>query len=223
MRRNWNHWEKWECVPAGMYNTLPPSNLTPEQAFKAYAEFLNDLSKFSSALEKVLSEWPVSCKQFLTNRSINRIAWLGQASMCCATGVPSKFKSGFSLLATEAQDAANALAEKYLKAWESEYRKLPHYFFPETETPAPAGMQNRILHYLKTWKWRGYEKGIPDEVPPELMRLNLAPSHKAIALAILKNDHSLSSLGYSQPVSPWYSVIKKIELENRNTMADPMF
>jgi len=47
------------------------------------------------------------------------------------------------------------------------------------------------------------------------MRLNLAPSYKAIALAILKNDHHLTSLGYSAPVSPWYNAIKKLEIESR--------
>lgn len=36
-----------------------------------------------------------------------------------------------------------------------------------------------------------------------------------IATAILKNDHALASLGYSQPISRWYGVLKKIEIEER--------
>ncbi len=48
---------------------------------------------------------------------MNRIAWLGQASMCIATGIPSRFRGGFYKL-TEAQQArANATALEYLNRW----------------------------------------------------------------------------------------------------------
>lgn len=48
------------------------------------------------------------------------------------------------------------------------------------------------------------------------MRLNLAPSYKAVAIAILKNDHNLISLGFSAPKSSWYDALKKMEIEKRN-------
>lgn len=62
----------------------------------------------------------------------------------------------------------------------------------------------------------GYPDGIPDVIPDELMRLNLAPSYKAIAIAILKNDHPLKSLGFEPNNSVWYSVLKRIEIEARD-------
>ena len=65
------------------------------------------------------------------------------------------------------------------------------------------------------WKAKGYPDGIPDSVPNELMNLNLAPSYKAIALAILQNDHSLKSLGMSSPKSEWYNTLTRIELKSR--------
>lgn len=74
----------------------------------------------------------------------------------------------------------------------------------------------RINHYVEKWKSRGYTEDIPDEVPKELMELNLAPSYKAIALAILSNDMYMTSLGYSTPTSEWYSYFKRIEIEQRN-------
>lgn len=76
-------------------------------------------------------------------------------------------------------------------------------------------MVEKISKYLSDWKKRDYDK-IPDEVPNEIMKRNLAPSYKAIALAILKNDHNLTSLGFSGKKSKWYSVFKKIEIEERN-------
>jgi predicted phosphoadenosine phosphosulfate sulfurtransferase len=43
----------------------------------------------------------------------------------------------------------------------------------------------------------------------------LAPSYKAIAIAILKNDHAMKSLGFSPIKSEWYSAYKRIEISQR--------
>jgi predicted phosphoadenosine phosphosulfate sulfurtransferase len=45
------------------------------------------------------------------------------------------------------------------------------------------------------------------------MALRKAPSYKAIALAILKND--ITDLGFTPPASAWYSELKRIEIEAR--------
>lgn len=76
-------------------------------------------------------------------------------------------------------------------------------------------MENKIRKYIKKWESQGYPDGIPDQVPEELARQNLAPSHKALAVAILKNDHNLLSLGFSAPKSKWYNAIKRIEIQGR--------
>jgi predicted phosphoadenosine phosphosulfate sulfurtransferase len=47
------------------------------------------------------------------------------------------------------------------------------------------------------------------------MRQNLAPSYKAIAIAILKNDLTFSTLGFTPPKSKWYMALKKVEIEQR--------
>lgn len=56
---------------------------------------------------------------------------------------------------------------------------------------------DNVQRYLRTWMSRDYEEGIPDEVPEVLAKENLAPSWKAIACAILKNDMLLTSLGFT--------------------------
>ena len=48
---------------------------------------------------------------------MNRIAWLGQAAMCYATGVPAIYRGGFNLLSKEQQDTANETALIYLNKW----------------------------------------------------------------------------------------------------------
>ena len=74
--------------------------------------------------------------------------------------------------------------------------------------------RQRISHYVNQWEGRGYDGGIPDEVPEGLD--DFAPSYKAIAIALLKCDMHLTSLGYSAPKSKWYMELKRIEIERRN-------
>lgn len=115
--RIYHPWWKWECYKSGFYNTTPPEGMDKESAELQYCSFLSDLNKFGAAMERVMKEWPHSCDQFLSNPGMNRIAWLGQASVCITTGVPSCFRAGFKLLEPHAQDAANALAAEYLDKW----------------------------------------------------------------------------------------------------------
>jgi len=106
----------WECEKAGFYKTTM-DGMTKKECEEAYAEFLSDSERFSDALAKLIKEWKHSCEHYLTNNSMNRIAWLGQAAMCYATKIPSTFRSGFNLLTKEQQNIANNVALKYLNIW----------------------------------------------------------------------------------------------------------
>lgn len=117
MTRIFHPWHKWECFRAGLYETCCPDGYTNESAKAAYRDFLADLPRFDSAIRRVLTEWPHSCQQFLTNDQINRVAWLGQASMCMDTGVPAIYRGGFSLLTPRQQNAANILADSHINKW----------------------------------------------------------------------------------------------------------
>jgi hypothetical protein len=114
--RIFHTYDKWECAKAGFYASKK-DGMTSEQCELAYAEFLRDQERFSNALECVTTEWKHSCEQYLTNRAMNRIAWLGQAAMCYATGVPSVFCSGFNLMTIDEQNKANEIALEYLNRW----------------------------------------------------------------------------------------------------------
>lgn len=118
--RIFHTWEKWECHKAGFYASKK-EGMTAEQCENAYAEFLSNDDKFRNALQGVLNEWINSCEHYLTNKAMNRIAWLGQAAMCYATGIPSKFCAGFNLLTNEQQEIANNIALEYLNIWMEKY------------------------------------------------------------------------------------------------------
>lgn len=114
--RIFHTYDKWECYKAGFYNTTHQS-LTKVQCEEKYRAFLSDTDRFSEALESVTTEWVNSCEHYLTNNSMNRIAWLGQASACYAMGIPAIFRSGFFLLTEQEQEKANQTALKYLNKW----------------------------------------------------------------------------------------------------------
>lgn len=117
LKRIFHTWDKWECYPAGFYDKRPKENLTGQQCEEIYRDLLRDIPLFESALARVIAEWRYSCEHYLTNESMNRIAWLGQAALCIAKGIPSCFRGGFNLLTEDEQYAANQSALKYLNLW----------------------------------------------------------------------------------------------------------
>lgn len=76
-------------------------------------------------------------------------------------------------------------------------------------------MRRRILDYISNWEKMGYSLGIPDVAPLRLEQLCRVPSYHRICIAILKNDHSLQSIGFSPKRSRYYDDLKKIELTKR--------
>lgn len=117
MKRIYHTWDEWECYPAGFYETRAPGGMDDEAAREAYREFLVDLPRFRAASLRLLDEWPNSCEHYLSNERMNRIAWIGQASMCLATGIPSRYRGGFMALTDEQQHAANLVALDALNEW----------------------------------------------------------------------------------------------------------
>lgn len=76
-------------------------------------------------------------------------------------------------------------------------------------------MKSKIRSYVSTWKKQGYPGDIPDSAPPRLEALGKAPSYRMICKAIMKNDISLASLGFSRQPCDAYNALKKIEIEGR--------
>lgn len=115
--RIFHTFDKWECAKAGFYSSRPPDGMTKTECENEYAVFLSNTPEFRKALRGVVKDWKRSCEHYLTNKSMNRIAWLGQASMCYAKGISSEFRAGFNLLSEDQQNTANQTAYKTLKKW----------------------------------------------------------------------------------------------------------
>ena len=114
--RIFHTYENWECYKAGFYATTHPS-LKESECKELYRDFLSDTPWFADSLQHVITEWKNSCQHYLTNASMNRIAWLGQAAACYSIQMPSTFRGGFSLLSEDKQKEANEVALTYLNKW----------------------------------------------------------------------------------------------------------
>lgn len=114
--RVFHTYDKWECYKAGFYNTTA-NGKTKAQCEQEYKELLTNEQEFRDALDFIINNWKNSCEHYLTNSAMNRIAWLGQASLCHARKIPSEFRSGFSLLTEDEQNKANTIALEYLNKW----------------------------------------------------------------------------------------------------------
>lgn len=114
--RIFHTFDKWECYKAGFYNNKK-EGWTDEQCENEYVRILTDLNLFASILEKVITEWKHSCEHYLTNKSMNRIAWLGQAAVCCHSGVPAVYSNAYYKLDKKQKNKANKVALSYLNKW----------------------------------------------------------------------------------------------------------
>jgi len=110
-------YEKWECFKAGFYETHPPKGMKEEDCEQTYADFLSDVNGFEIILNKIINEWKNSCEHYLTNDSMNRIAWLGQAALCYKYKIPSCYRGGYNMLSRQQQMDADKMALKYLNKW----------------------------------------------------------------------------------------------------------
>jgi len=118
MERIYHTWDKWECYPAGFYENHPKDkSLTDDACREIYRDFLADLNQFEAALTGLIADWKNSCEHYLSNERMNRIAWLGQAALCYAKGIPSIYRGGYNMLTDEQKKAADEMALKHLNLW----------------------------------------------------------------------------------------------------------
>ena len=115
--RIFHTFDKWECNKAGFYESKPPKGMKADDCKEVYRDLLANIPEFEAALDIVISEWRHSCEHYLTNAAMNRIAWLGQASLCAAKGIPSEFRGGWGLLTEEQQLQADHAALRALNKW----------------------------------------------------------------------------------------------------------
>lgn len=117
MERIYHTWDKWESFPAGFFNNNPPEGMSKKEAEQLYFELLSDSAEFARVLERIIVEWPYACEHNLTNKTLNRIAWMGQAALAYKYNIPAQFRGGYNLLTKQQQAEADSVALKYINIW----------------------------------------------------------------------------------------------------------
>lgn len=191
----WHHYLKWEDYHAGLYRTA--SGDSKKTILEKAIEFTGNHEAYGTAMLRVIEEWPVCSEHNLSDPGMNRRAWVGHAAACLEINSPDHVtREAWGHLTQEQQDLANAKADEAIKHWETR-------------------MRSKILEYVKKWEGRDYPNGIPDEIDANLEATGKVPSYKQICKAIMKNDVTLSSLGYTRPKSELYNTYKRIEISQR--------
>lgn len=116
--RIFHTYDKWECHKAGFYSPTK-EGWTHEECEDEFKRILSNQKLFGEILSKVIVEWKNSCEHYLTNTSMNRIAWLGQAAVCYHSGVPSRYSGAWMDLDKKTRNEADDTALIYLNKWTS--------------------------------------------------------------------------------------------------------
>jgi hypothetical protein len=114
------HHDLWECWKQGLYR----NGRKDESKVKQSLIILNSIENCGQSFQRVILDWHYSSQVHLSNKSINRQAWIGQASCCLNHGSnEDETKIAWNQLSTEEQNRANQIADYYIRKFEIEVMK----------------------------------------------------------------------------------------------------
>jgi len=114
--RIFHHHDFWEDYKNGLFKKRKTIQDNVQKSF----DILSDTQKTDHWFSR-LSEWKYSSELNLSNKSINRQAWIGQAACCMAHGSnEDETKIAWYKLTPEEQSRANAIADYYIVKFERE-------------------------------------------------------------------------------------------------------
>lgn len=111
----WRDVKDWEEIPHNMWGEVSDAKYSLEQAIA----FTSDSKLYGSFMNRVINEWPVSCENALTDKLLNRKAWLGHAAVALALNIPEDItRKAWGFLTDEQKFLANKEAERNIAIWE---------------------------------------------------------------------------------------------------------
>lgn len=117
---NYPYWD-WECYLNGMYEYQEPS----DSKINLAKDLLENENLFFEEGLKMTEKWKISSIQHLTNRNINRLAWLGQATCCFSLGITERLtRLAWGKINEINKLKANKTANKIILIYENKNREL---------------------------------------------------------------------------------------------------
>lgn len=117
----------WECYINGMWSKVGDKKKESLMLINAI-KFTKDHNLYGEAMHEVVFLWENSMLNFLTNKNINRKAYVGHCAVMHKLNIPEYIvRKAWSYLTEKEQYLANLEAEKNIKLWEMMYmEKLKH-------------------------------------------------------------------------------------------------
>ena len=120
MKQFYAKYTEWEDYKNGMYIGNIDINLIEE-----IKKILCDNELFLKYAIDMVKDWNISARVNLTNKSCNRVAWIGQATCCYKLGANEiTVKRAWSEISEEMKNEANNTAKKIVNSYESKNTKL---------------------------------------------------------------------------------------------------
>lgn len=108
----------WEEVAHNMWGSVPDRR----SALRDAVTFTGNHRRYGAAMMRVVGEWPISCENALTDRSLNQKAWVGHAACALAIQCPEDIvRQAWGLLTDEQRFLANKEANRAIRRWRLDY------------------------------------------------------------------------------------------------------
>ena len=145
MEQIYHNYEDWEDYKNGFYSK-PKKSEESEHIFKVI-ELFNSKTLTETYMNRVIEEWKNSVEHNLTNASMNKIAYIGQAACCIYASVPSETTmKAWKMIPLEIQDRANKIAENIIKEWEQK-KRLENTLKNGSQEDTNKGYQTKLPVY----------------------------------------------------------------------------
>lgn len=110
MTRIYINWEKWECHKNGMWRSLPKEE--EDLMLKKAIKFTSNHIIYGKWMIKAVDKWKNSMLHFLTNKSINKRAYIGHCAASLAINCPEYItRMAWKYLSEEQRILANKQAD----------------------------------------------------------------------------------------------------------------
>lgn len=122
MNRIYHEYHFWEDYKNGMYLI---DKKPCEKKIDFCIELLSDVKIFLYTGRKMILSWPIASEENLTNKSINRKAWIGQATCNFNHGATeTETKIAWGKIPDKIKIQANQVAEKIIIEYEAKNKSI---------------------------------------------------------------------------------------------------
>jgi hypothetical protein len=113
----------WEDYKFGFYNNC--SGEEKKKLTDKCLELFNSEALTKKWMLYVIENWKYSCEHNLTNDSMNKIAYIGQAACCAYSSIPNTVTmEAWSMLSKEVRDRSDKIATDVIKKWYNRNKKI---------------------------------------------------------------------------------------------------